>query len=69
MMRPVSSSNLAGAEYDDETRTLRIAFRSGSTYAYQGVDRTVFEDLIASPSPGAYFARRIKPFYSSERVK
>lgn len=62
-MVPVASSNLASAGYDEEASELYVSFRSGSTYVYSGVGREVLNELLASPSPGSFFARHIKGRY------
>ena len=59
-----NSSNIAAVAYDDDTRTGTITFRSGGTYAYHSVDRSVMEEMAASPSPGEYFVRHVKGKYT-----
>jgi hypothetical protein len=67
-MTPLQSSNLSGCDYDPATRTLTIAFNSGSTYAYAGVSEDVYDGLRTSPSPGSYFQRQIKDRYPTEKI-
>ncbi len=67
-MPALVSSNLAFADYDVETRDLAITFHSGKTYSYSGVDQVTYDDLIASNSPGSYFARQIKGRFPERRV-
>lgn len=67
-MTPLDSSNIAAAGYDEESRTLRVEFRSGGTYDYPGVPKETYDGLIAAPSPGSYFHRAIKSFYPAERI-
>ncbi len=62
-MPQLRSSNLHSAEYDVETSTLEITFRSGSTYTYSGVDEGTYDGLMAAASPGAYFAANIKDVF------
>jgi hypothetical protein len=66
-MRPLRSSNIAAAGYDDESRTLFVEFLSGSLYAYDGVPREVYDDLCGAPSPGRYFASRVTGVYTYRR--
>ncbi len=42
---PLTSSNLSAYEYLPDTRTLRIRFKSGSTYAYDGVPSSVVPSI------------------------
>jgi hypothetical protein len=63
-MTPLSSSNIAAAGWDEDTRTLTVEFSSGSTYTYSGVPRDVYEGLLSAPSAGSFFARQIRGRYS-----
>lgn len=67
-MTPLSSSNLAGADYDGATRVLTIEFTNGAVYEYEGVPAEVFADLLGSSSPGSYFYRQIKGRFPYQRV-
>jgi hypothetical protein len=68
MMPELRSSNLASAEYDEATRELTITFKSGASYAYSGVDRTTYDDLLTASSPGRYFAEYIKGKHPDRRL-
>lgn len=63
-MPALRSSNLASAEYNEETKTLTITFKSGSSYTYSGVDQEVYDGLLSAASPGTYFASQIKDKFS-----
>jgi hypothetical protein len=63
-MPTLRSSNLNSAEYNAETQTLTIQFKGGSTYTYADVDQGTYDGLLAAPSPGKYFAERIKDTFS-----
>jgi hypothetical protein len=63
----LSSSNLAGGSYDDETGELTIEFVNGGTYTYSGVPPEVVRGLQTATSAGKYFANYIKTHYSYER--
>jgi hypothetical protein len=67
-MLPLSSSNIAGAGYDADTRTMRVSFHSGRTYEYIMVDPATFQGLIDSPSVGKYFNALIRPVYQGYEV-
>jgi hypothetical protein len=66
---PVNSSNLSSVGYDPATRTLEIAFRSGSVYQYFDVPQTIYEALIAASSHGTYFHYTIRDVYRYRRVQ
>ena len=69
---PVSSSWLVGLQYDIERQTLTVDFRSGraggttTTIEYPDVSPETAEDLLMSPSKGAWvnkhFKARGKPY-------
>jgi KTSC domain-containing protein len=63
-MPALKSSNLASAEYDAETQSLTITFKSGATYTYSDVSETIYEGLLSAASPGSYFASNIRDAYS-----
>lgn len=54
------SSNVAGAAYDEETRTLTVKFHSGSSYTYQNVPESIYQGLLDADSAGKYFNAHIK---------
>lgn len=60
---PLRSTALAGAAYDDETRTLTVDFRNGRTYTHEGVPQEVYDGLVSAPSPGQYYNSVIKGQY------
>jgi lysyl-tRNA synthetase class 2 len=67
-MEALNSSNLSGCDFDKETMTLTISFRSGATYSYAGVPEEVYESLRTAGSPGQYFNAAIKNAYGGVRV-
>lgn len=62
----ISSSLISRIAYDEEARTLRILFRSGSAYVYHDVPRHEFEALKSAPSAGRYYNGFIKGCYRCE---
>jgi len=65
-VKRLSSSNLAGYDYDPNTKTLTITFRgSGRTYRYMDVPEQVADGLASASSPGTYFNSAIKDAYST----
>jgi hypothetical protein len=64
----VNSSNISAVDYDSETTTLTVVFRSGTTYSYAGVPQDTYEALRNASSPGRYFQTAIKDSYSGVRI-
>ena len=62
------SSNIARVGYDTETQELVVEFKSGGTYAYDGVSANTAADLASDPSPGGYFSRHVRNRYQSRRL-
>ncbi len=50
---------LRSVGYDPGTAELELEFTSGDVYRYYAVPARVHRDLLAAPSPGAYFNRAI----------
>ena len=57
------SSNLRTTRYESELHHLEIQFLSGTTYRFDGVPSTIFQNLLVAPSPGKYFNAEIKDIY------
>ena len=63
----VSSSQITSVGHDGTM--LEVEFNNGAVYQYEGVSVETFEELINSPSIGAYFNENIKHGkYSYRRV-
>jgi hypothetical protein len=63
-MPVLDSSLLESVEYDEERQELVAQFRaSGRRYVYAGIPPDIYEGLLAAPSAGAYFNRRIRDRY------
>ena len=63
-MPALQSTSLSFAEYDEDSETLTITFSNGRSYDYSPVPRQVYDELLAAPSAGTYYATRIKGIYS-----
>lgn len=75
-MRPVESSNISAVGYDADRRVLVVQFRGavvGSPYdpawIYLGVSQETHQELLAAPSIGSYFARRVRDNPAYARAK
>lgn len=67
-MHPVSSSNIAAVGYDADSESVYIEFLNGSTYKYNGVTESEFENLKTASSVGSYFNRNYKNVYPYEKA-
>ena len=63
-MPAVASSNIAAVDYDADTLTLTIQFKSGRSYSYAHVPAGEYQNLLNAQSVGRYFAQNIKNVYS-----
>lgn len=59
-MKSVKSSNIDSIGYSPETKTLRVAFKNGSVYTYEGVDAEKHQALMSADSVGSHFNAHIK---------
>lgn len=63
----INSTNLKGASYDTETKTLTTTFNNGSIYDYYEVPWDVFTKLRTAESQGKYFTSNIKEKYKFKK--
>lgn len=63
----VESSNIASVGYDAEKKLLEIEFHHGAVYQYFDVPEKLYEDLMSSPSQGAYFMNEIKDKFKYQK--
>ena len=64
---PVATSNIASVGYDKEAHILEIEFHHGAIYQYVDVPEKVYEELMSSPSQGAYFMNEIKSKFKYQK--
>jgi KTSC domain len=64
----VKSTNITSVGYDKKSRVLRILFREGSMYDFEGVPPQLFNQLMAAESKGTFFQEFIKGQFSFTRV-
>lgn len=65
----VTSPSLDAVAYVPDKRQLRIRFRSGAVYEYDGVPAIVYEELLAAESKDGYFSEYVRPEYPYRRVR
>ena len=63
----VDSSLIRSVTYGADA-TLIVRLHRGAVYRYFTVPRTVFEELLAAASKGAYFSRHIRDGFPYQRV-
>jgi hypothetical protein len=54
-----NSGNIAQYGYDKPTKTLRVEFKSGSTYDYAGVPAKIVEEIEKAPSVGGVISAKV----------
>jgi hypothetical protein len=66
--RPVISSMMRSAGYDDAHAVLEIEFVTGRVYRYHAVPRSAWTGLMDAESKGRYFDAHIRDKYPMKRV-
>ena len=66
--KPLNSSNVESAGYDEVNGTLEVAFVNGTLYEYYRVPQSVYEGLFRAASPGSYLSQNIKPYYQFRQI-
>jgi KTSC domain len=67
--RPVISSMMQSAGYDDDHAVLEIEFVTGHVYRYHAVPRRILRELLDAESKGRYFDAYIRDKYPTMRVR
>ena len=65
---PVISSSIVSVGYDPESTTLELEFVNGHVYQYFGVPESIYKDLLAADSIGAFVNTHIKGHYRYDEV-
>ena len=65
--RSIDSSLIRSVTYGADA-TLTVRLHGGAVYRYFTVPRTVFEELLAAASKGAYVSRHIRDGFPYQRV-
>ena len=55
-----NSAALTAVLFSPSTNVLQVEFRNGLVYEYLGVSVGLYEQLLAAPSKGSFFARFIR---------
>jgi hypothetical protein len=65
----VPSEVIKDFRYDEQSRTLFIAFQSGGLYAYEGVEPETYAAMRRSVSRGRFFMKHVRGRYAYGRVE
>ena len=65
----LDSAALTSVSFSAERNVLEVEFRNGLIYEYLGVSSSLFEQLLAAPSKGAFVARLIRNQFPYLRVE
>ena len=66
--KPLKSSKLRAAGYDERSRTMEIEFINGDVFEYKSVSPETYRQLMASPSPNSFFEDKIEEAFSGKRI-
>lgn len=66
--KPLKSSKLRAAGYDERSRTMEIEFINGDVFEYKSVSQETYRQLMASPSPNSFFEDKIEEAFSGKRI-
>ena len=64
----VNSSMVYAVGYDPEEKILEVVFTKGKIWAYEGVPKKTYKDLIASKSVGSYMRNYIFDCYQDYSI-
>jgi hypothetical protein len=65
----ITSSNLKGATYNTEEKTLMVEFNNGAIYEYNEVPWEIFTKFRMAESQGKFFNTSISKTYKYQKVK
>lgn len=66
-MKPVVSSHILAAGYDETQHILRLQFKNG-TYDYLDVPKEKYEAFLEAPSQGKYHAEQLRGQYKFNKI-
>ncbi len=68
IMSHIDSSNIDAIGYNPDNCTLRVRFKGGAGYDYEGVEPDVFDQFMTAPSAGKFFFKQVKSQYPYTKV-
>jgi hypothetical protein len=66
--KAIKSSNLAEVGHEASLDILEVQFLNGAIWQYHGVTVQTYNEMMAAPSIGSFFARKIKGQYREEKI-
>jgi hypothetical protein len=66
--KPLKSSKLRAAGYDESRRVMEIEFVNGDVYEYKAVSPELYRQLMASPSPNSFYEDKIDETFTARRI-
>jgi hypothetical protein len=68
-LHAVDSSMLVAVGYDEPTREMRVIFKTGDTYSYRNVPKSVYNELREAESKGAYMKTHVIDVFPQRRIR
>ncbi len=65
----VLSTEIEWIGYESKRNMLQVEFISGGIYQYDNVAESVYQEFLAAPSHGQFFAEQIKGRYPYRKVR
>jgi KTSC domain len=62
------SSNIQAVFHDPDTQVLRVIFKQGGEYSYEGVDSNKADAFATADSPGRYLHANIKGQHTHKKL-
>jgi len=63
--QPVNSRLITSLLYDADAKTLEVEYKAGSMYRYYNIEKTFYQDMLASEHPG----HKLTKYLKANRVK
>lgn len=60
IMKPIKSSMIDAAGYDNAAGALHVTFKNGNHYVYFDTTQELYDDFIGAESPGRFFGENIR---------
>lgn len=67
-MHKVNSSNIDSIGYNPEAKELHVKFASGATYAYEGVEKGIFDEMRQTDSKMKYLNGKVKGTFNARKL-